>query len=93
LNCCLGPKAAARVDSAAIFEDPALLAPMLIRGSITINAEELREVADAMAFAPAPKPRRDVRRVRPAKVVAEIAPQPEPPPPTFLEKLFGTRIN
>jgi hypothetical protein len=89
----LGPKAEARIEAAAVFEDPASLAPMVIRGSLTIDAAELRSVADAMALAPRSKPRRDVRRVKSAKVVAEIEPQPEPPPPTFLEKLFGTRTN
>ncbi|MET0968133.1 MAG: hypothetical protein ABWY18_02935 [Tardiphaga sp.] len=89
----LGPKAEARIEAAAAFEDPAFLAPMLIRGSITINAADAHSIVDAMALAPSSKPRRDVRRVKPAKILAEIEPLPEPPPPTLLEKLFGTRFN
>lgn len=101
----LGPKAEARIVAATVFEDPTFLAPMLIRGSIadgtiTTFADDAHAVADAssiadaMALAPRPKPKRDSRRFKPAKLVAEIAPlQPEPPVPTFLEKLFGTRFN
>lgn len=91
----LSPMGEARIDTATVFEDPALAVlvsgSMQMRGSITPPSQA---VADAMALAPAPK--RAARPAKPLKVVAEAAPPPPPepaPPSTLLERLFGSQAD
>jgi hypothetical protein len=102
----LGAQQDARAAAAIIAEDAKFLQPMVIRGSledgtITAFAEASpSEVAAAEALAttepnttPAkPRAKRHARRAPPIRV-AEAPPIPEPPEPTFFEKLFGTRFN
>lgn len=101
----LGAQQDVRAAAAIIAEDAKLLPPMVIRGSIedgtlTAFAEATPgdvAMANAPIIEPSPAPakpriKRQARRTPPIRV-AEAAPMPEPPEPTFLEKLFGTRFN
>jgi hypothetical protein len=92
----LGAKDATRFATAAALADPAFLSPILIRGSLedgTLSTFAEPAITSEPIIALArPRLRRDVRRSKPPKLVAEIT-QPEPPPPTFFEKLFGQRFN
>jgi hypothetical protein len=102
----LGAQQDVRAAAAMIAEDAKFLQPMVIRGSLedgTITAFAEATPADvAMATAPTvteatpatakPRAKRHARRTPPIRV-AEAPPIPEPPEPTFLEKLFGTRFN
>jgi hypothetical protein len=79
---------------------------MVIRGSLedgTITVVTEAAVSEsAISEAPAaiepsaapakPRAKRQARRAPPIRV-AEAPPIPEPPEPTFFEKLFGTRFN
>jgi hypothetical protein len=91
----LGIKDNVRVAAAAAaVEDPAFLAPFLIRGSLEdgtlTTISDSVPAADPIASAPKPRLKREARRTRPARtVVAEAAPV-EPPQPSFFEKLFGS---
>jgi len=102
----LGAQHDVRTAAAIVAEDTKFLQPMVIRGSLedgTITAfAEATPSEVAMASAPAvtepsvapvkPRAKRHARRTPPIRV-AEAAPIPEPPEPTFFEKLFGTRFN
>lgn len=102
----LGAQQDVRAAAAIIAEDAKFLQPMVIRGSledgtITVVSETTASetaITDAPAAmepraAPAkPRAKRHARRVAPV-YVADAAPILEPPEPTFLEKLFGTRFN
>ena len=102
----LGAQQDVRTAAAIIAEDAKFLQPMVIRGSLedgTITTfTETASIENAMAEMPAPiepsatpaKPRskKHARRAPPIRV-AEAPPIPEPPEPTFFEKLFGTRFN
>lgn len=95
-----------RAAAAIIAEDAKFLQPMVIRGSLedgTITAvTETASIENTTAEMPAaiepsaapakPRTKRHARRAPPVRV-AEAPPMPEPPEPTFLEKLFGTRFN
>lgn len=102
----LGAQQDVRAAAAIIAEDAAFLQPMVIRGSLddgTLTAFAEATPSDvAAAEAPAaietsatpvkPRAKKHARRPPPIRV-AEAPPIPEPPEPTFLEKLFGTRFN
>lgn len=95
-----------RTTAAVVAEDATFLQPMAIRGSLedgtitafteaTLNETPIAEAPAATepSAAPAtPRAKRHTRRTHPIRV-AEAAPMPEPPEPTFLEKIFGTRLN
>ena len=102
----LGIQQDLRAAAAIVAADANFLQPMVIRGSLedgtlTAFAEASpSEVALAAATAAAepaaapvkPRVKKHARRAPPIRV-AEAAPIPEPPEPTFFEKLFGTRFN
>lgn len=102
----LGAQQDIRTAAAVVAEDSKFLQPMVIRGSLedgtlTVIAETIASsaaiseapVAIETSSAPAkPRVKRQARRSPPIRVV-EAAPIPEPPEPTFFEKLFGTRLN
>lgn len=90
-----------QLASAIVVDDPDSLASMTFRGSvediamIVLDAPVVAEttIMEETAGAPRkPRAKRHVRRAPPIRV-AEAAPLPEPPEPTFLEKLFGTRVH
>ncbi len=102
----LGSQQDLRAAAAIIADDAQFLLPMAIRGSLddgtitafasatpheTPIAETLATVEPSTASA-TPRVKRHARRPQPIRM-AEAAPMPEPPEPTFLEKLFGTRFN
>jgi hypothetical protein len=102
----LGAQQDVRAAAAIIAEDARFLQPMVIRGSLedgTITVIPTAAVSEtALSEAPAatepsappakPRAKRQARRTPPIRV-AEAPPIPEPPEPTFFEKLFGTRFN
>ncbi len=102
----LGVQQDLRAAAAIVAEDATFLQPVAIRGSLedgTITAFAEATPGDAaIAEAPAaiepsavsakPRVKRHARHIAPIRV-AEAVPMPEPPEPTFLEKLFGTRFN
>jgi hypothetical protein len=92
----LGTLNSARLATAAALADPIFLSPILIRGSLedgtlTTFAEPAAMPGPTMLLSKL-RVKRDVRRPKPPKLVAEIT-HPEPPQPTFFEKLFGRRFN
>lgn len=82
--------------TAAALADPVFLSPILIRGSLedgTLTTfAEPAVMPEPIMLPSKPRVKRDVRRSKSLKLVAEIA-QPEPQQPTFFEKLFGRRFN
>jgi hypothetical protein len=92
----LGALDGARLTAATAVADPTFLSPILIRGSLeegTLTTfTEPAVVAEPIMLQSKPRLKRDIRRPRPPKLVAEIT-QPEPQRPTFFEKLFGQRFN
>jgi hypothetical protein len=83
-----------RLIARLALADPAFLVPMSIRGSLEDAVATVPVVAaempETILSAPRSRARREVRRIAPTKLVAEVV-QPEPPPPSLLEKLFGLR--
>jgi hypothetical protein len=86
----------ARLATTAALADPAFLSPILIRGSLedgTLTTFAEPAVMPGPTMLPSKlRVKRDVRRSKPARLLAEII-RPEPPQPTFFEKLFGQRFN
>jgi len=93
----MSTKDTTRLATAAAMADPSFLSPVLIRGSLedgTLTSfTEPAAMPESIMLPPRPRSRHDVRRARPSKLVAELAQPPEPPPPSFLEKLFGPRFH
>jgi hypothetical protein len=93
----LSAKDTTRLATAAAMADPSFLSPVLIRGSLedgTLTSfTEPAAMPESIMSPPWPRMKHDVRRARPSKLVAELAQPPEPPPPSFLEKLFGPRFH
>ena len=86
-----------RLIARLALADPAFLVPMTIRGSledavatVPVVAADTPEAILTAPAAPRSRARREVRRIAPTKLVAEVV-QPEPPPPSLLEKLFSLR--
>ena len=90
-----------RLAAADANSDPTFLAPLLIRGSledrgiaeiaepdVNVEAVVLEAKLDSKPDAK-PRLKREPRRIKPNRIVAELPPAPEPPPPTFFERLFG----
>ncbi|WP_457487865.1 hypothetical protein [Tardiphaga sp. P5_C10] len=92
----LGTLNNARLAAAAALADPVFLSPILIRGSLedgTLTTFAEPAVMPGPTMLPSKlRVQRDVRRPKPPKLVADIT-HPEPPQPTFFEKLFGRRFN
>lgn len=92
----LGTLNNARLAAAAALADPVFLSPILIRGSLedgTLTTFAEPAVMPGPTMLPSKlQVKRDVRRPKPPKLVADIT-HPEPPQPTFFEKLFGRRFN
>lgn len=102
----LGAQQDVRTTAAIIAEDEKFLQPMAIRGSLDdgtltafaeatpsdVAAAEASAIVEPSAPPAKPRARKHARRTPPIRV-AEAPPIPEPPEPTFLEKLFGTRFN
>lgn len=90
----LGVKETAQAAAAAI-EDPAFLAPLLIRGSL--DEGTLTTLADTVASAEPivtaaihrPRPKHEARRMKLAKLAIDAALVDLPAQPTLFEKLFG----